>query len=103
MIIILIDENGRLQKQRIADILYVEVVNGDLRFHTPDSAYRLPQTLGEWEVILAKEGYVRASRRALVNINLVKKYDNVVKIAYFDKAGLGKGVKVSRRKAKEMW
>lgn len=72
MIIILIDENGRLQKQRIADILYVEVVNGDLRFHTPDSAYRLPQTLGEWEVILAKEGYVRASRRALVNINLVK-------------------------------
>lgn len=88
-------ENGTLVVLSSEEIIYVDVMNHDLVYHTQKKNYRVRKTLAAAESELKAHGFVRVSVCAIVNMRYIKevKGDDIIMN--------GEIVHISRSKKKE--
>ncbi|OAB31737.1 hypothetical protein PMSD_18295 [Paenibacillus macquariensis subsp. defensor] len=91
------DANGRPVNIDSNNLLYVSSEEDKIELHTRNEAYRPLRTLKDWEHLLHNEGFTPLAKSNLVNMKLLKKYDEEKRKAFFDIEGIGKSVEVSRR------
>ena len=68
--------NG-IRKIELSKLLYIEVLNHDLIYHTIDEKIESRGTMREMEEALAKEHFFRCSKCYLVNLEHVNKVDDL--------------------------
>ncbi|MCR4746000.1 MAG: LytTR family transcriptional regulator, partial [Lachnospiraceae bacterium] len=69
-------KNG-IRKIELSKLLYIEVLNHDLIYHTIDEKIESRGTMREMEEALAKEHFFRCSKCYLVNLEHVNKVDDL--------------------------
>jgi DNA-binding LytR/AlgR family response regulator len=97
-----INENGIPVLLNSKDILFITSKNDKILLETHDHTYRPIRTLKEFELLLSDDRFLSLSKSNIVNMNLVKVYNENTRKAFFDKNSNGKNVEVSRRKMKKM-
>ncbi|MFA6829295.1 MAG: LytTR family DNA-binding domain-containing protein [Bacilli bacterium] len=92
---ITINSDSGIIKVNLEDILYIEVSNHDLFYHTEENEYQSRDSLSRVENELISDGFAKCNKSFLVNLRHVKKIDN-------ESVFVGKYIlKVSRTKKKE--
>lgn len=87
---------GRMKKIEVSDILYVEVRDHELNFHTTEGEFLQRGTMKEIEEILSGETFFRCNKSYLINLEYVGSFDG-------DSITVGSdALQVSRSRKKEL-
>jgi len=97
-----INEDGIPVLLNSKDILFISSKNDKILLETRDQTYRPIRTLKDFELLLSDDRFLSLSKSSIVNINLVKFYNENTRKAFFDKDSNGKNVEVSRRNMKKV-
>lgn len=78
------EQTGEFKNIEEVDILFLIVKKGTTYFHTYTGTYRRIKGSEEFSIVFAPLGFTQVDRNTLAQMDLITRYDPLMRIAYFD-------------------